>query len=147
MDVSAGLWPFVSQYQPALLALAILSLIALVQSFLTAFAFTSGEQAPGMPLNGDHSMRSFRIIRIHANSVESLPALGFALVVAVLAGANASLVNWLALIHLGFRVAFWIVYFTGVGKIAGGPRTLCYVGGLLSNIALAVTAIFALIAG
>ncbi len=133
-----------SPYHPALLALAVLCFIVLVQGFLTApLAFVSEAQQPGMPLQGDHNQLSFRAIRTYANSTESLPMFGFALITAIILGASASLVNWLAGIHLVFRIAFWLVYYSGVGKVAGGPRTLCYVGGLVSNLVLAGAAVWA----
>ena len=76
------------------------------------------------------------------NSVESLAPFGFCLVVAILIGVKPALVNWLAAIHLGFRILFWVVYYSGVGKVAGGVRTLCFVGGLSSNIVLAFASIY-----
>jgi len=133
-------------YQPALVALALLSLAVLIQALLTApLAFVSAEQVPGSPLQGDHTLRSFRVVRTHANSVESLPPFGFALLLAVVAGANVSLVNWLAGIHVVFRLLFWVVYYTGIGQVAGGPRTLSFVGGLVSNVVLAGVAVTALL--
>ena len=137
MHQIAELAPSLAAYQPSLLVLVALCLIVLVQSFLCApLAFIKQEQQPGIPLRGDHDHLSFRVLRTHANSVESLSPLGFALLLAVLIGVSPSLTNWLCLIHLGFRIAFWAVYYSGVGKAAGGPRTLCYVGGLIANFIL-----------
>ena len=135
-----------SQYDPALLALAVLCSAVLIQSFLTApLAFLKEEQSPGMPLRGDHGLLSFRVLRTYSNSVENLPCFGLSLLLAIFVGASASPVNWLAGIHVAFRLAFWAVYYGGIGKVAGGPRTLCYVGGLLSNLGLAGTALFVLV--
>ena len=137
--------PFLASYQLSFAVLAALSLTTLVQNFLTALAFQTEEQVPGMPLNFDHSKLSFRVLRTYSNSAESLPAFGWALLVAVVAGASPSLVNWLAGIYFVFRIAFWAIYYSGVGKIAGGPRTMAFVGGLLTNIALAITALWAVL--
>lgn len=138
--------PYLAAFKESFAVLAALSLMALVQSFLCApLAFINNEQTPGLPVKHDHSRLSFRVVRTYANSSENLPAFGFALIAAVVAGASAPLVNWLALIYLGFRLAFWVVYYSGVGRVAGGPRTLTYVGGLLSNMVLAGAAIWALI--
>lgn len=135
--------PQLAAYQPALLALSILCLAVLCQTLLTAIlAFANGEQTPGMPLQGDHTLLSFRVIRTHANSVESLPPFGFALLLAIFAGANEALVNWAAIIHLVARLGFWAVYYRGKGKIAGGPRTICFVAGMLSNVVLVVACIY-----
>lgn len=139
--------PYLSAYQPSFLVLAALALITLVQNFATApLAFITQEQVPGMPVQFDHSKLSFRAIRTHANSVESFPAFGWALLVAIVAGVSPNLVNWLAWIYLAFRLAFWAVYYAGIGKAAGGPRTLAFVGGLLINMGLAGLAIWGLLA-
>ena len=145
MHELTGLQTMISGYGMALMALALLCVAVLVQSLLTApLAFVSGEQQPGSPLRGDHNLRSFRVIRTHANSVESLPAFGFSVLVAIAAGVGETLVNWAALAHLVFRLGFWVVYYLGVGKVAGGPRTLCFVGGLAANFVLAGACVVAL---
>jgi len=134
-------------YQPAVLAFAVLCLAVLIQAFLTApLAFLHEEQSPGKPLRGDHTLLSFRVIRTHANSVENLPVFGFALLLAILAGVGATTVNWLAGIHVVSRLAFWVVYYSGIGKVAGGPRTLAFLGGSLSNLVLIGMTIYALAA-
>ncbi len=144
METVTALGSLIAAYHPAILSLAVLSLAVLLQAFLTApLAFVSNEQAPGMPLTGDHSLLSFRAVRTHMNSVESLSPFGFALLAAMLLSANPSLVNWVAIIHLGFRLLFWAVYYSGVGKVAGGLRTMSFVGGLLANLVLVGAAIYA----
>ena len=138
--------PQLMAYQPALLALALLCLSVLVQSFLTApLAFATGSQEPGMPLKGDHTSRSFRVVRTYNNAVENLPAFGFSLLLAILVGLDVAAVNWLAGLHVAFRMGFWFVYYSGIGKVAGGPRTLCYVGGMTTNLGLVGYGLFALL--
>ncbi len=135
-----------SQYQPALLSLSFLCLMVLLQNLLTApLAFLKKEQSPGMPLNGDHSLFSFRVLRTHANSVESLGPFGLVVIIGILVQANITLVNWLAVIHVVLRLGFWVVYYSGKGKVAGGPRTICFVGGLISNFILVIAVIIKLL--
>ncbi len=137
MSSSVTLLPYLSAYQIAILVLSLLCLVVLIQSLLTApLAFLKEEQAPGMPLNGDHKLLSFRVLRTYANSVENLPGIGLAIVLAILIGVKPVLVNYTAAFHLLFRMLFWWVYYSGAGKVAGGPRTLCYVGGLIANFIL-----------
>jgi uncharacterized MAPEG superfamily protein len=145
MDSFIAELPIFEDYKPALIGLALLCMIPLIQSFLSApFAFVKQQQVPGMPLNGDHSLLSFRVLRAYANSVESLPAFGIVLLLAVISGVSPSIVNWLVAIHLVARLAFWVVYYLGIGKIAGGPRTMCYVVGLLSNMVLVCVTVYQL---
>lgn len=143
MDSLISSLPQLTAYQPALTALAVLCLAVLIQNFLTApLAYIKNEQTPGLPLRGDHTLLSVRAVRTYENSAESLPAFGLVLLLAILIGVNTTLVNWLAIIHVGFRLAFWAVYYSGIGKVAGGPRTFCFVGGLVANIVLAIAAIY-----
>lgn len=132
-------------YHGSLLALAVLCLAVMLQSSLTApLAFLKQQQSPGIPLQGDHSLFSFRVLRTHLNSVESLGPFGFSLLLAWLLGSNPTWVNGLALTHMGFRLLYWGVYYSGIGKVAGGIRTLCFVGGLTANLALIGLVLFGL---
>lgn len=124
-------------YLPAILSLLLLCLVALIQSFLCApLAFVSEEQVPGMPVRGGHADLSFRVVRTYQNTVENLPAIGIAAVLAMLLGVSPTITNWLVALHLIARLAFWAAYYNGSGKIAGGPRTLCYIAGLATNFLL-----------
>lgn len=146
MDKTLEIMPQLAGYQPALIVLAILLLSILVQSLLTApLAFIKGEQAPGAPLKGGHDLLSFRVLRTYLNSVENLPGFGLALGLAIAMGLDASTVNWLAGAHVAFRLLFWFVYYSGIGKVAGGPRTLSYVGAVTANMVLAVYVLYGLL--
>lgn len=139
--------PDLLTYRPSLLALTLLCLMALLQSFLSApLAFVKEEQVPGMPLRHDHSKLSFRVLRTYANSVENLPAIGLTILLAIVAGVPPVLCNWLVGVHLAARLIFWALYYSGVGRIAGGPRTMAYVVGLISNIALAIAVLWVMFA-
>ena len=138
--------PYLEGYRVSFLVLALLSLVTLIQNFLTApLAFVKEEQTPGMPLQFDHSKLSFRALRTFQNSAESLPAFLAALLVAIVAGASPAFVNVAAGIYLLARIAFWAIYYSGIGKVTGGPRTMSFVACLLANISIAVAAIWALI--
>lgn len=137
--------PYLASYQFSFLVLAVLSMTTLIQNLMIApLAFASKEQVPGMPLALDHTKFSFRVLRTYSNSVETFPAFGSALLVAVVAGSSPLLVNWLAGIYFAFRMLFWGIYYSGFGIVTGGPRSLAFVGGLLTNIVLAGAAIWAL---
>lgn len=146
MDSLFDVIPYLAAYQTSFLILAVLSLATLIQNFLSApLSFVHKEQVPGLPLKFDHSKLSFRVLRTYANSVENFPAFGWALLVAIIAGASPIIVNWIAAIYFAFRMLFWAVYYAGFGKVAGGPRTIVFVGGLVSNIVLAGVAIWAIL--
>jgi uncharacterized MAPEG superfamily protein len=146
MSPALEILPQLAPYKPALIATAILCLSVLIQSFLTApLAFLKNEQAPGMPLNGDHSLLSFRVLRTYVNSVENLPVFALSLVLALVLGLDAVIVNWLVAIHVVFRLIFWMVYYSGIGRVAGGARTLSYVGGVMANLGLIGYAMFVML--
>ncbi len=138
--------PQLAAYQPAFLALALLTLAVLVQGFLAGIlGLAGGEEISGMPLKGDHTRFSFRTLRTYANSTENLPAFVATLLMATLVGVGAVFVNWLAVIHVVARMVFWAVYYSGIGKVGGGLRTIVYTIGLFANIVLAAMTVFAFV--
>ena len=139
--------PHLAGYKPAFIAVGILCLIVMIQSFLAGvLALAPGHEIAGHPLKGTYEDKAFRIMRTYANSTENLPALLGAFVLAILAGVSVTLVNWLVGLHLLFRLIHWFAYYGAIGKPNGGPRTIAYVGGLLTNIVLVVSALRALLA-
>lgn len=137
----------IGDYHVAIVALSLLCIAVLIQAFLAGVIGLSkaGGELPGAPLQGNHASLSFRVLRTYGNSVENLPAFGLCVFLAILGSANSALVNWLAALHVGARLAFWAIYYSGVGKVAGGPRTISYVLGWFINLILALTAFVSLL--
>ena len=146
MDHLIQIWPALSPYTTAIGALMLLVLAVLIQALLAGVIGLnkSGGELPGVPLQGNHASLNFRVLRTYANSTENLPAFAVTLMLAILAGASPKWVNLLAALHVTFRFAFWGIYYSGVGKVAGGPRTISYVLAWFTNLALAVVAVSAL---
>ena len=139
--------PQLLAYQPAFLSLILLCLMVLIQGFLAgAIGYAKSEEIPGRPLQGTHKDQSFRIIRTYGNSTETLTMLLAAAFLAMLAGVNPTFVNWLVGLHLLVRIAYSGVYYAGYGKTGGGARTIIYVIGLFTNIALALLTVYAMLA-
>ncbi|EPX80334.1 MAPEG family protein [Litoreibacter arenae] len=130
--------PYLAAYDTSFVVLAALSLVVLIRNFATApLAYASEEQVPGMPLQHDHSKLSFRAIRTYANSAETFPAFGWALLVAIIAGASPLLVNWLAALYRAWRLAFWVVYYTAaLARLRAGPEPWCSWLGCCSTLSL-----------
>ena len=140
--------PQLAAYHMALVALCVLTLAVLIQSFLTVpFAFGNGKQINGMPLKGGHDDLSFRVVRTHSNSTENFGPFFAAVFLAIIAGAHVTWVNWLAFAHVGFRLLYWAIYYSGTGKVAAGPRSMAYAAGWFTNLGIAGLAFYALIAG
>ena len=138
--------PQVEAYHPALLALALLCLVVLIQSFLAGvLGLGKSDEVPGVPLKGNHSDLSFRILRTYANSTENLAVMIATTFLAIIAGVSAFLVNWLAGLHLAFRLAYWAVYYSGIGSVESGARTVTYVLAFLMNAVLALLTVYALL--
>jgi len=138
--------PQLTPYHTALVAFTILCLAVLIQSFIAGvFGLGKSEEVPGMPLQGSHQDFSFRALRTYGNSCENLPMFGFIVLLAIFAGVAPSWVNWLVVIHVAFRLLYWAVYYSGVGKVESGPRTISYVMGILANVILAVMTLWALV--
>ena len=138
--------PQLAPYQPAFLWLVVLCLVVLVQSFLAgALGLGKSDEVPGLPLQGSHDDASFRILRTYANSTENISVFVATAFLAILAGVSVTAVNWLVGLHVVFRIVYWAVYYSGVGKVTGGPRTITYVAGFFMNLILAVLTAYALL--
>lgn len=138
--------PQLTPYQPAFLWLLVLCLVVLVQSFLAgALGLGKGDEVPGIPLKGTHDDASFRIIRTYANSTENFSVFVATTFLAILAGVGVTAVNWLVGLHVVLRIVYWVIYYRGIGKVAGGPRTITYVAAFLANVVLAVLAAYAML--
>ena len=132
-----------AEYSHALVSVAAVCLIALLQNLHVGIARGKHELAPDAVIPDDYNDPTFRIFRAYANSVESLPAFIGAVLVAVLLGANPFWINLLASLHLLSRLAFWYVYISGTGKARAGLRTFIYVAGWAINLVIAAFAILA----
>ena len=134
------------QYKIALISLTVLLIVVLIQNFLSAyFKIVKAEQPPGLAATGTNEDFTFRVYRSHMNSIENLSAFVACVFIAMVAGANPTWVNLLATIHVIARIGFWMIYLSGIGKVAGGPRTMVFVIGWAVNLALAFVAFGALI--
>lgn len=138
--------PQLAPYQPAFFWLLVLCLVVLVQSFLAgALGLGKGDEVPGVPLKGTHGDASFRILRTYANSIENFSVFAATAFLAILAGVGVAAVNWLVGLHVVLRIVYWAIYYRGIGKVAGGPRTITYVAAFLMNLILAVLTAYAMI--
>jgi len=143
MKIIYETYPLLAQYHVSLCLISVLILIALIQNFLCApFAFLKEEQLPGIPTKGDHALFSFRVIRTYQNSVENLPLILGTVLLGIIANIASGSLNWLVAIYVLARIAFWAIYYSGIGKAAGGPRTMAYVIGLITNIILIVMTLY-----
>jgi uncharacterized MAPEG superfamily protein len=75
-----------------------------------------------------------RIQAAQANAWEALPVFGLSVVVAHLAGADASTATWLSLGFVGFRVLHAIFYVTNIDA----ARSLSFLGGFACCMGLFV---------
>ena len=130
-------------YGHAIVAMAATALLGLLINPLVGIAkMKSGHQAGGKPENNYEDV-TYRVDRAYANLTEVMGLFVAATVAAMIAGANPSWVNWLAVIFFISRVLHFIVHYRGIGKMHQGPRTFIFVVGWACCIVLAVLAIFA----
>ena len=146
MTGAANIYPHFSDYSLALTALTLLCFIICIQSVIAgAIGLGKSNEEPGLPLKGSHNDFSFRTLRTYANSVENLPMFGLIVLLAIFIGVEPKWVNWLAVIHVVCRVLYWAIYYSGIGKVEGGPRTITYVIALFANFILAGITLFTII--
>ena len=138
--------PQLAAYHSSLVFVALLVLAVLVQGFLAGvLGLGKGEETAGMPLKGDHSKLSFRVLRTYANSTENFSVMIATTLLAILVGVSPAIVNWLVGLHVVLRLLYWAIYYGGIGKVTAGPRTITYVAGFLMNLILAGFVIAALL--
>ena len=136
-----------ANYSHALAALAGFALIVMILSPLSAIPKEKANLAPGSTPSGDYDSQAYRLNRAYLNGTESLSAFVTVTLVAMIAGANPTWVNWLASLVLMSRVLHVFVHIQGIGRPHRGPRTFLYVFGWACMIALGVIGIAAALSG
>ncbi|WP_394244523.1 MAPEG family protein [Vibrio astriarenae] len=69
-----------------------------------------------------------RALAAHQNAFESLIVFSTAILLAIATGTTSDSVQWLALIHIGFRIVYHILYLVNAGtlrSIAWGIAMFC----------------------
>ncbi len=136
----------VATYSTALLALAVLATALAVQSWIAGLYKNGiGAQAPGVPVTGDISDKTFRIVRVHMNGIENASALFAASLLAMIAGAHVTTLTILVVATVVLRLAYWPIYTMRIGKDGGGLRSNTHVLSVSLNIAIGLLAIWALL--
>lgn len=136
----------VATYPTALLALAVLSFILILQGFI-AGGYKNGvkAQSSGFPVEGTMDDLVFRIVRTHMNGVENFSAFFAASLLAMIAGAGATWLTWLIVATVVLRVIYWVLYYARIGGDNGGIRSITHVITLVLNLIIAGMAIAALL--
>ena len=136
----------IATYPTALLALAVLAFILMLQSFV-AGGYKNGvmKQNSGSPVEGTMDDLVFRIVRTHMNGVENFSAFFAASLLAMMAGASVKWLTWLVVGTVVLRVIYWVLYYARLGADNGGARSITHVLSLELNLIIGGMAIFALI--
>lgn len=134
-----------AEYGHAIAALGLTVIFGLLVSPFTALAkMSSGHAAGGTPAE-DYGDRTYRFNRAYLNLTENMGFFAAATAAAILAGANATSVNWMASIFFVSRLLHFVVHFAGIGPMNFGPRTIVFVVGWLCNLGLALIAVMAVL--
>ena len=136
--------PFLA-YGHAIVAMAATALFGLILGPLSALAKLNRGMVSGATPGEDYGDQAYRFNRAYLNLTENMGFFVAATVAAILAGADATWVNWLASIFFVARVLHFLVHFAGLGPMNFGPRTIVFTVGWACCIVLAVLAIFAIL--
>lgn len=133
-------------YPTALLALAVLAFILILQSFIAGF-YKNGvkKQDSGMIVQGTMDDLVFRVVRTHMNGVENFSAFFAASLLAMIAGVGVKWLTWLIVATVVLRVIYWVLYYARIGADNGGIRSITHVVTLVVNLVIGVMAVAALI--
>ncbi|MGC1489282.1 MAG: MAPEG family protein, partial [Albidovulum sp.] len=126
-----------AQYGHAIVSLCLFALIALALSPLSGAGKAKAGLASGAMPDADYDKSVYRLFRAHMNAVETLPVFATVTFAAMAAGANPYWVNILASAFLVSRILMLFVHIKGVGAPDRGPRSLTYVFGWATLVALA----------
>ena len=130
-------------YGHAIVAMAATALFGLLINPLTAVAKMNKGHVSGATPGEDYADKTYRFNRAYLNLTEIMGFFVAATVAAILAGANATWVNWLASIFFAARLAHFIVHYGGIGPMNFGPRTFIFTVGWGCSLILAILAIVA----
>lgn len=115
-------------YGPALCWIAALALTNAVQNIVGGGLKNGIEGQPaGQRVSGDMHSFAFRAVRTYMNGVETLPSFFAAAFAAIMLGVDAWWVNGVALTVFISRMAYWSVYYAGIGGSGFGIRSVLYV--------------------
>ncbi|MGH1465847.1 MAG: MAPEG family protein [Cognatishimia sp.] len=132
-------------YASALISLLIFTLVVLLQSALVGAGKAKAGLTPGSEPSADYDSPIYRLNRSHQNGVEIMPAAAIALFTSVFLGVSPGWVNMLMAIFLLTRIIYIAIYARNVGKPTQGVRTIVFVLGWATLVALCLMSLWALI--
>jgi len=142
----AAAYPFAA-YGHALASLVLFAVLTMMVGPLAANAKAKAGVPSGAMPDPDYGSFVYRFNRAHLNAVEILGPFAALVLAAVLAGASAGWVNWLASIFLVSRLVHLAVHLGGWGRPDGGLRSVVFVVGVLCCVGLAAAALAAIFGG
>lgn len=135
-----------ASYGHAIVAMALMGLMTIVLSPLSAMRKTADGLAPGATPPQDYDNATYRWHRAYANATETTGTFALVTLAAILAGAAPFWVNLFASVFVLMRLVMLAIHLRG-GKADMGARSFAYVGGALMCVLLALMAIVAVFGG
>ena len=129
-------------YGHSIVAMALMGLMTLVLSPLSAMRKTALGLAPGSTPDADYANAAYRWHRAYSNAAETVGTFALVTLAAILAGAAPFWVNLFASVFVVARIVMLAVHLRG-GKADMGARSFAYVAGWLMCIFLAIMAVLA----
>ncbi len=126
--------------------MALIGLLALILSPMSAMRKQAAGLAPGATPPEDYADATYRWHRAYANLTEATGSFALVTLAAILAGAAPFWVNLFATVFLVARLVMLVIHLRG-GKPHMGARSIVYVLGWVMCILLAIFAIVAAFGG
>ena len=131
-------------YSAGILGLLLLSLLPLIHANIAGPLKGKAGLIGGPVADARDENFLFRLDRAHSNTVESVFCFVAPAILAIMLGVGPGLLALLVWAFLAIRVAYSIVYLRGGAPAKGGGlRTILYVLGTLTTVALIITAALA----
>ena len=126
---------FLVPYSDALLIVALLMIIVMLQSFVGAFFRNAIEKHPaGASIPADHGSATYRMVRSFENSLENIALFLPVSALAIAAAVSPAWVWWVTLLFTIGRLGHWAMYALNIPPL----RTAFFAIGFFATLALAV---------
>lgn len=134
-----------AEYGHAIVSMAVVAILGLLISPLTALRKTATGLPAGAAPKPDYDDPIYRMDRAYLNLTENMGLFLACALAAILAGASPYWVNWMASLFLLSRVVGGLVHLAGIKPMNFGPRTFIFVIGWGASVVLGLMAIVAVL--
>jgi len=127
----------IQPYQTALMAMTVVVILFMVQTFVAFYFRVKFRPVPGVPIEGGPDSVMFRVDRARGNMIEVLGPFVLGVVIAVASQASHTMVNVAAIVFTAGRILHTISYYANVVI----PRRIGFIVGNIATVVVIISII------